>query len=182
MNKINQLHRNEYMREWRRKGGSDYKAAYNEYVRGWRKAKKAAGMCGVCGIKPLLTSSYCVECLEKKRQHRLNTGRATDKAWKVANPDRVRAHRLTRKQKIRAAVLEAYGGRCSCCGEDEPLLMTVDHVYGWQAVPESPRHGGRLWEWVYLQNFPASFGLLCFGCNWAKGRYGLCPHQLRGLS
>jgi hypothetical protein len=30
----------------------------------------------------------------------------------------------------RKLVVEMYGGRCVCCGEDDPMLLDLDHVYG----------------------------------------------------
>jgi hypothetical protein len=32
------------------------------------------------------------------------------------------------REVLRQRVFEAYGGRCACCGESHPRVLTVDHV------------------------------------------------------
>src|SRR3972149_2266120 len=32
--------------------------------------------------------------------------------------------------KMTVQVLDAYGWRCECCGEQEPMFLTIDHIEG----------------------------------------------------
>jgi hypothetical protein len=72
-----------------------------------------------------------------------------------------------------------YGAFCSCCGETEPLFLTIDHVN--DDAPEDRRagkHGGTMrYLWIIKQGFPDCYRILCLNCNrgrWLNG--GVCPH------
>ena len=40
-----------------------------------------------------------------------------------------RNRRITRyRHKLRADAIEAYGSKCSCCGESESRFLTFDHI------------------------------------------------------
>jgi hypothetical protein len=83
-----------------------------------------------------------------------------------------------RNQAIRLRCIEAYGGECSCCGETEFVFLVIDHVNGGGA--EHRRQigaGNALCQWLIKNNFPDGFQVLCWNCNYAKHRLGVCPHQ-----
>lgn len=84
-------------------------------------------------------------------------------------------------QAVRAAVLEAYGGRCACCAEDTPQFLGVDHIFsdGAHDRKKLGMSGYTLYRKLKRDNYPKDrFQLLCHNCNQAKGYYGVCPHQL----
>ena len=86
--------------------------------------------------------------------------------------------------KLRKRVLVRYSGsipKCSCCGETEYRFLTLDHING-----EGKKHrdsikknGGGifLYRWLFKQNFPEGFQILCMNCNFAKNRHKkqFCP-------
>lgn len=89
----------------------------------------------------------------------------------------------------KATVITAYGGKCSCCGESEPMFLVIDHVNDDGAEHrEAIGHGrttdGRrkvgsgsiIYAWLVKHCFPDGFQLLCANCNMAK-QSGGCPHQ-----
>jgi hypothetical protein len=96
------------------------------------------------------------------------------------------------KQKLRAAhyakglkdaAYAAYGGYvCLCCGETQHAFLSLDHVNG-----DGRQHrkevggcgsGSRLYLWLKRHGYPAGmFQVLCMNCNFAKGHFGVCPHQ-----
>lgn len=84
------------------------------------------------------------------------------------------------RQQFRKTVLEAYGGRCACCGESNFEFLAIDHIDG--GGNEHRRSLSRsdadtIVRWLKRNNFPAGFQVLCHNCNMAKGFHGYCPHQ-----
>lgn len=86
-------------------------------------------------------------------------------------------------EQLREEVFGAYGGkRCACCGETEPLFLTIDHVNNDGAeMRESGVHsrgGTQFYQWLRKSGFPTGFQVLCMNCNLGKHRNGgVCPHQ-----
>lgn len=84
--------------------------------------------------------------------------------------------------RLQHQAIVAYGGyRCACCGETEPLLLTLDHINN-----DGARHrrqlGGSmpLYQWLRDNNYPPGFQVLCASCNLGRHRNGgVCPHQKR---
>lgn len=102
--------------------------------------------------------------------------------WIAANELRYRSKQKEtvrkRRAERRALVLEHYGSCCACCGETEPLFLTIDHIDG--SGNEHRREIGKtdMWLWLLRQGFPDGFRILCYNCN--AGRYrngGKCPHE-----
>lgn len=107
---------------------------------------------------------------EKRAYSRKNKKKikAQMKAWREERRDRVHIH---------------YGGgsspMCMCCGETTYEFLTIDHVNGRKKGDK--RSGGQLYGWLIKNNFPPGFQVLCFNCNHAKGMFGVCPHNKRGV-
>jgi hypothetical protein len=84
---------------------------------------------------------------------------------------------------IRAQVLKAYGGACNCCccGEETPEFLAVDHIHNNGSLERREYGlgtGTKFYLWLRKQGFPKNrYQLLCHNCNFAKFRYGGCPHQ-----
>lgn len=79
-------------------------------------------------------------------------------------------------RSIKMEFIAEYGGMCSCCGEANPLFLTLDHIHG---RTEKRLRGWRLYENLKRAGWPKDgLRLLCFNCN--SGRQlngGICPHQ-----
>jgi hypothetical protein len=75
----------------------------------------------------------------------------------------------------RAKLLEIYGGVCACCGETNPLFLTIDHINndGYKKTSSSAALGDA------VKNIDKSkYQTLCFNCNCGKNRNkGVCPHK-----
>lgn len=86
-------------------------------------------------------------------------------------------------QKLKREVIDAYGGRCSCCGELEIVFLTIDHINGGGKKQRSEvgGFGKKFYLWLKRNNYPKDeFQVLCLNCNFAKGKTGrICPHQLQ---
>jgi len=106
-----------------------------------------------------------------------NFGLALHRAMSVPQP--VRQSRYTRGAK--AEMIVAYGGECVCCGETNPLFLSLDHING-NGQDERKEHGRGRAFYQYLKSlgYPRdNYRLLCHNCNASLGHYGYCPH--RGL-
>jgi len=119
-------------------------------------------------------SKLCRSCnLSKSNEWRRNnpkTSREYSKTYHLKNPqyglDWCRKNRL----KIRAEMIHAYGGKCSRCGIDNPLVLDIDHIAndgGRQR--KQGMWGWRLYRWLRKHSYPKdNFQLLCKNCNWIK--------------
>lgn len=85
------------------------------------------------------------------------------------------------RQGLRKQVFDHYGWSCQCCGEDEPIFLTIDHVNndGHEARKLGLKGGGYTYRLIIRAGFPDTYQVLCFNCNrgrWLNG--GVCPHQM----
>lgn len=84
---------------------------------------------------------------------------------------------------LREQVFAAYGGyKCACCGETEPLFLTIDHIENNGAEMRKTgvhsRGGTQFYQWLRMNKFPDGFQVLCMNCNLGKHRNGgVCPHK-----
>lgn len=89
-----------------------------------------------------------------------------------------------RTKNLKTQMIAAYGGYCICCGEDQYEFLSIDH-----RTPEAKKRdaetlsapfGAGLYAHLRRLGWPKDdYQLLCMNCNFAKGKYGVCPHQTR---
>lgn len=118
---------------------------------------------------------YCSDCHWK----RIRRYRQTEKGKEVQRGVRNRYRR-----KLRQQVLDAYGPFCSCCGETEPVFLTIDHIDddggGRDRFKAGQQFAGvSFYAKIRREGFPKDrYRVMCFNCN--TGRYingGICPHE-----
>ena len=80
-----------------------------------------------------------------------------------------------RRMVLRREVIEAYGGRCACCGETTIEFLELDHVHN--DGKQDRAENGCTYKRAKALGFPDCYQILCSNCNHAKARYGGCPHQ-----
>lgn len=104
--------------------------------------------------------------------------------WRESNPDKHEAWRQANRRrhiKLRAEMIDAYGGKCVCCSESIPEFLTVDHIlHNGQEHRKSLGSGGTAFlSSLKKLGWPKeTLRLLCMNCNWAN-RYGRsCPHSV----
>ena len=146
-------------------------------------------LCRVCfrerGRKKIEESRRWID--EFARRWRRSAGRIVDTAavftgGRESNPRLKRGGPPSWHHWLRHEAIMAYGGyRCACCGEGEPMFLTIDHINGGGA-----RHRRRIgsgigmWMWLRKRGYPRGFRVLCSNCN--LGRHingGTCPHKKR---
>jgi hypothetical protein len=79
--------------------------------------------------------------------------------------------------RLKLQLIDAFGGKCQCCGESHPCFLTLEHI-----VPV--RHAKQTRQCVQLLRDarrdgwdPTKYELLCMNCNMATGLFGKCPHR-----
>lgn len=91
----------------------------------------------------------------------------------------------TTDQKRRMMALIHYGGEtpaCACCGEKTIQFLSIDHIRGGGKqhlleIGKGKIAGNRLYKWLYKNDYPSGFQVLCYNCNLSRGFYGICPHE-----
>jgi hypothetical protein len=88
-----------------------------------------------------------------------------------------------RRQSLRRRILEHYGHRCACCGENRYEFLVIDHIFEDGAAHRREIGSGqRTYQWLKANEYPEGFRVLCQNCNKALGAYGYCPHMEDGIS
>lgn len=87
---------------------------------------------------------------------------------------------INRRNRLEA--LDAYGRRCACCGETTLAFLTIDHINNDGAEHRRSIVGGgsgsTFIKWLKRNGYPKdNFQVLCFNCNCAKSKTGVCPHE-----
>lgn len=145
--------------------------------------------CMNCGL-PTDGQTRCKACMamtaraNKARRGRYRAeGRCTICGTPSPTPncDRCRTRERNSKQAVRNECIEAYGGRCGCCGEEHAEFLLLSRVVVPGAVEqqsvgdhEVPK---RMYARLKKEGYPPGFQVLCANCNLAVGLYGQCPHQ-----
>ena len=133
---------------------------------------------------------YCIQCWTASRREYQKDYREqnAETLTKYHHDKYLRTRETGRKvrkryyDKWKKVVFDHYGHECSCCGENEPRFLTIDHVNDDGAQHRKKVSAGNvLFRWLVNNNFPSAFRILCFNCN--SGRYhngGSCPHEIMG--
>lgn len=145
-----------------------------------REPERRRHECHACNRARL--NQHYVENADHIRKQRRDAYRVSPSTnW--TPEQRERKYELSREvtQRMRELVYHQYGNRCSCCGEDNPLFLTLDHVNNdGHKVRKVHGMSGALYRWVIRNGFPDVLQLLCYNCNMGKARNkGICPHQAR---
>lgn len=131
---------------------------------------------------------------ERTRRSRLRAEGLCEKCGQVPpEPDKTKCNRCSTREKNRQKTLhDQYkitlfnhyapeGVKCACCGETEPMFLTLDHINGRSPEEKNYPHrvGGRtVYRRLVKAGLPEGFRILCLNCN--AGRYrngGTCPHN-----
>jgi 5-methylcytosine-specific restriction endonuclease McrA len=142
----------------------------------WLKERSAKGLCRQCGCPRMMPYTLCDVCKSKAKVYK--NPKPRDRA-------RLRSWQKEHNQKKRLEVLQHYGGKCVCCGQTNPLFLTIDHKNsdGNRDPRARGRSGFRIsglgWYMKLIKlGFPDDFQVLCWNCNHAKEIYGggiACP-------
>ena len=79
------------------------------------------------------------------------------------------------RRRARRKVIQHYGNKCACCGEERYEFLSIDHING--GGKKMGIYGDKLRWYIIRNKFPDEFRILCHNCNQALGAYGYCPHK-----
>lgn len=83
------------------------------------------------------------------------------------------------RAKLKLDALNAFGGKCNCCGEKHPYFLTLDHINNDGAKAREIYNEQQIYREARRENWPKDkYQLLCMNCNFAKGHFLDCPHKL----
>ena len=81
------------------------------------------------------------------------------------------------RDRNRLDVIQHYGGKCECCGEDTLEFLAIDHINNDGAEHRRKIGNMSIYLWIIQNKYPDGFRVLCHNCNSSRGYYGYCPHQ-----
>lgn len=150
----------------------------------------SAGKCR-CGREKLEGFTRCAACVndarkanQKRNKERRDAG-LCQLCGKIPEPGKSKCEpcRLTGinyLRRLKSRVITEYGGKCICCGESEPLFLTIDHINGNGNVQRKNSKTRRIYNWLEKHRYPKNeYRLLCYNCNCGRQiNNGVCPHQI----
>ena len=90
-------------------------------------------------------------------------------SWHKKHPDRANATHNRRRQRIRLAILDAYGdSKCILCGYNDVRALDLDHVDGGGTKHRKQLKGTYVQAMLHREGFPDKdkYRILCRNCNW----------------
>lgn len=86
---------------------------------------------------------------------------------------------------LKKRILDYYGHQCQCCGEDDDIFLTIDHINNDGYKDKYPggmkKTGKNLYKLIEKAGYPDKFQVLCHNCNFGKKVSKVCPHQKKNL-
>lgn len=113
----------------------------------------------------------------------VNNKKEWSKQYYQKNREKLLLYSRIRLKKQKDLIYSHYGNICSCCGEQNLLFLSVDHInndgYKDRQGGKGSMSGGILYDKIIKENFPDTYQILCYNCNCGKARNnGICPHEL----
>lgn len=139
-------------------------------------------VCPRCNETPIISTNagYCRECKRAylrdyrvKNKERLDR-QARERYYANHEAEKALRKRYTRQRKI--DTINAYGGKCVCCGETELDFLAIDHIYG--GGKQDRGGASAFYTRLKREGYPQDgrYRVLCHNCNQAAGYAGRCPH------
>lgn len=106
------------------------------------------------------------------------SNRISCEKYRIEHPDRVKQVRKNSYGIRRKAVIERYGGKCECCGEDRYEFLAIDHRFGGGGQERKTMGTHKLVFYLYkMDEILPAYRILCHNCNMAIAYNDECPHS-----
>lgn len=172
------------MRKCRRCGEEKPLDHFEIVVKGKEWRRKVCDACMKEQDKAYAIRNAAKVAAYKKKWHLANQEKVLERVyrWQKENPEarKLAARNYYFRQQHDAIM--AYGGyKCACCGETEPLFLSIDHVNndGKEHRKQLGTLGGaKFYKDLRERGWPEGFQVLCMNCNHGRHRNGgICPHK-----
>lgn len=126
---------------------------------------------------------HCKTCSLKRRKDWYEAGGKEKvllnaKKARIENPQKFKDRHKKWNWDSKMKALNAYGAKCQCCGEKEPIFLAIDHINNDGAKHRKELSNKQtIYTWLRKNNYPTGFQVLCHNCNMAKA-WGECPHKI----
>ncbi len=130
-------------------------------------SKKKEVLCVFCNNTFYATRSdakRCKECYKKK-------------SWSYEKQPHRKKIKAERYKLLRKSIIDGYGGKCDCCGEDTIEFLAIDNVNGGGQKERKTKSIHQIMVSIVKNDFPDEYRVLCHNCNSSIGFYGYCPHE-----
>ena len=104
---------------------------------------------------------------------------AISRPGQVSPEGRIKARARARVRRTR--LIEQLGGECVCCGEATYEFLQFDHAAGDGAAHRRLLGRTTIFTSDIVRYGLDKFELRCANCNFAKGAYGACPHEVQRI-
>ena len=149
----------------------------------WKDRSQKDGKCRRCKGCASAQSKEWESTQDRKEYHKIQNNKRKDAGhvWYVNNKQKVSTTQKAYGQRMKKETINKYGGCCTCCGENNLVFLTMDHINNDGAKHRRSKEGPRgpgigTYVWLRDNEYPNTLQVLCFNCNWAKS-HGGCPHQ-----
>ena len=143
-----------------KKQKSNYDKEYNQRI-------------NVRQVKIDRATNWNKENLERRRK----IARESLARRRLLNPGVHNAYMRQRTKERKIKVINAYGGKCVCCGENRIEFLSVNHPHNDGAEHRKKIGRSCTYPWLIRNDFPPEYELMCMNCNSSIGFYGYCPHK-----
>jgi len=133
-----------------------------------------------------MADRLCARCGEVKDEKKFQRSYGTNykNTCKACYGKRERA-------RLKLAMFDALGQKCNCCGVTHPDFLSLDHINNdgstFRASKKERYLGDKtksywneqqIYRLAIREGWPKDkYQVLCMSCNFAKGHFGVCPHQ-----
>lgn len=112
--------------------------------------------------------------------------KAYNDAYRVKHRELLNGRARDYRQIIRSKVFDHYGHICVGCGENDPFVLSIDHIGGGgnkhrRELGGLNRGGNTTYRWLIKNNFPQGFRVLCSNCQ-LRAKFGnpLSNEKIKG--
>lgn len=116
--------------------------------------------------------------LDEEKKERL---RAACRRYQKKHKERITKRNRERYRRMKAEILDFYGGECECCGERRWEFLAIDHVNGDGAQERRKMSPTCVFKKLHRHALKGErldgYRILCHNCNMSYAFYGYCPHQ-----
>lgn len=133
---------------------------YNEYE--IKRERHLTSFCQPCSVK-VYNESRTKQTKEERK--------AKQDIWANKHKHHLAIYYSEYREKIKLEMVEAFGGECLECGEDDPIVLVLDHIKddGHIDRKNGIEGGFKLYQQLKKLGWPKDrHQLLCHNCNFKK--------------